>query len=67
MHAFSLLKLSIVHREVAKAPHLNISLFMSTVAFLCLQCRSLPMRKEKNELLMDVFYVPSFFCLHISD
>ena len=35
--------------------------------FLCLQCRSLPMRKEKNELLMNVFYVPSFFCLHISD
>ena len=24
-------------------------------------------RKEKSELLMDVFCVSSFFCLHISD
>ena len=24
-------------------------------------------RKEKSELLMDVFYVSSFFCLHSSD
>ena len=25
------------------------------------------MRMEKSELLMDVFCVSSFFCLHISD
>ena len=24
-------------------------------------------RKEKSELLIDVFWVPSFFCLHFSD
>ena len=59
---FSLLKLSFM------SVVLDFNASLNDVAPLSPMLLPVDMkRKEKSELLMDVFYVSSFFCLHSSD